>query len=173
MLIAEINPIITGWANYYRSVVVGKTFNHLDYFLYNRIWRYAHRRHPTKSKKWLKPRYFTDDWRLKDKNGAKSRKFWDYPFKRWVRLRHLATPDNPEEEDYWNTRRSKATPLLRMKAALWKRQKGLCERCQGILDNGEEIVVHHRDKNRESWKFRNLELIHDMCHQKIHHQRTA
>ncbi|MCL2931543.1 MAG: hypothetical protein MGG11_04390 [Trichodesmium sp. MAG_R03] len=61
-LIAKLNPIIRGWANYFSAVVSKKIFNKLDNLLWIRRGRWASRRHPNKSAKWvtkklgLKPR---------------------------------------------------------------------------------------------------------------------
>ena len=45
VLIRNLNPIITGWANYHRHVCSKKTFNKLDRILWRNIWNWARRRH--------------------------------------------------------------------------------------------------------------------------------
>jgi len=57
-LINWLNPIIRGWANYYRHVVSAETFHTLDYVLWKALWRWAVRRHPKKSRRWVAGRYF-------------------------------------------------------------------------------------------------------------------
>ncbi len=65
-LIRELNAIIRGWCNYHRNVCSKKTFQKIDKVIFETIWRWAKRRHPTKSKSWRKDRYFkrtpTRDW---------------------------------------------------------------------------------------------------------------
>ena len=58
-LIAKLNPVIRGWANYYSSVVSKETFYTLDNLLWKRLWRWAKRRHPNKSSEWVKTKYFS------------------------------------------------------------------------------------------------------------------
>ncbi|NER08290.1 MAG: hypothetical protein F6K17_39970 [Okeania sp. SIO3C4] len=40
-LIAKLNPIIRGWANYYSTVVSKEVFNKIDNLLWKRLWRWA------------------------------------------------------------------------------------------------------------------------------------
>ena len=57
-LIHWLNPLIQGWANYYRHVVSAETFHTLDSVLWQALWRWAVRRHPKKSRRWVAERYF-------------------------------------------------------------------------------------------------------------------
>ena len=47
-LIGALNPIITGWTNYHRTVISKDIFCKLDYRVWNMLWRWAKRRHPKK-----------------------------------------------------------------------------------------------------------------------------
>lgn len=57
-LIKELNPIITGWSEYHRSVVSKNTFSKLDSRLWDMLWTWAKRRHPDKSHHWIVDRYW-------------------------------------------------------------------------------------------------------------------
>jgi RNA-directed DNA polymerase len=57
-LIHILNPKITGWANYHRHVVAARTFEKVDYHIWNALWKWARRRHPKKNKHWIADRYF-------------------------------------------------------------------------------------------------------------------
>ncbi len=63
VLIAKLNPVLRGWANYHRGVVAKQTFSKLDFQIYWKLMRWGLRRHPRKSKLWVKNRY----WRRPDK----------------------------------------------------------------------------------------------------------
>ncbi len=58
MLISQLNPIVSGWANYQAHIDSRKTFFELDYFLWDLLWGWAKRKHPTKTLRWIKDRYF-------------------------------------------------------------------------------------------------------------------
>ena len=57
-LIKSLNPIITGWTNYHKSACAKKIFALLDSYVFKNLWEWAKRRHPRKSTKWIKKRYW-------------------------------------------------------------------------------------------------------------------
>ena len=60
-LIRKLNPLLRGWANYYRNGASKRTFDKLDYCVWNQLWRWTKRRHSNKSPTWRKQRYFSKD----------------------------------------------------------------------------------------------------------------
>lgn len=58
VLIDTLNPFITGWANYHRSVVSSEIFHKMDHKIWNMLWHWAKRRHPKKSKNWIVRKYW-------------------------------------------------------------------------------------------------------------------
>ncbi len=57
-LIVQLNPLIRGWANYHRHVCSKRTFAKVDHAIFRALWRWARRRHPNKSRQWVKAKYF-------------------------------------------------------------------------------------------------------------------
>ena len=57
-VIATLNPIIRGWAAYYRTVVSSEMFTALDDYLWRLTYKWADVRHPNKPKHWIIRRYF-------------------------------------------------------------------------------------------------------------------
>lgn len=53
-IVAKLNPIIRGWANYYKIGVSRKVFESLDAWMHQRARRYAKRMHPNKNDAWRK-----------------------------------------------------------------------------------------------------------------------
>ena len=78
-LIHLLNQKITGWTNYYRSVVSSKVFSTIDHEIFMALKKCLLRRHPRKGQWWIMRKYFTtvgeDHWRfhctVKDKSGDK------------------------------------------------------------------------------------------------------
>lgn len=66
VLIARLNPVIRGWANYHRHVVSKRIFARIDAEIFWMLWRWAKARHPNKGLRWIKSKYFervgTRDW---------------------------------------------------------------------------------------------------------------
>jgi len=65
-LIGNLNPIIRGWGNYHDGVSSWRSFRKVDRYIFYALWQWAKRRHPMKSAKWLKDRYWVQmgsrDW---------------------------------------------------------------------------------------------------------------
>jgi RNA-directed DNA polymerase len=57
-LIVQLNPLIRGWAYYHRHGSSKQTFATVDHALFLALWQWAKRRHPHKSRRWIKDAYF-------------------------------------------------------------------------------------------------------------------
>ena len=75
-LIRKLNPVLRGWAMYYRYSDANRAFEVVDYELWRLLWRWAKRRHPHKGKKWILNKYFGKvgeaNWIFKDKKTGYS-----------------------------------------------------------------------------------------------------
>jgi len=71
-LIRKINEILRGWGNYHCHVVSKEIFSKLDHLIWEKLYRWAKRRHPNKSKNWIKKRYWSKmgnrDWIFETKS---------------------------------------------------------------------------------------------------------
>ena len=77
MVIGQLNPIIRGQANYYRTGVSTRAFAALDNHLWWHTYKWACRRHPNKGRKWVTARYFgtfskarNDKWVFGDRDSG-------------------------------------------------------------------------------------------------------
>ncbi len=181
-LIKEMNPVIRGWGNYFRSGVAKKVFNDLDRFMYHRAKRYAQRRHPNKSGKWRMAKYWgkapgppRDRWVFKDRqSGACLHKFAWIGIERHRMVPRDYSPDNPDLSEYWRERRARTAKRNRRYRQLFKRQHGLCPVCRQHLESGEETHTHHviPKKSGGTDDLANLRLVHVYCHHQIHSTRA-
>jgi len=115
-LIDQLNPKIRGWANYHRHVVSKRTFGRVDHTLFSSLWKWARRRHPNKSPRWFKPKYFdrrgNRDWSFFgetcDDEGRPTKVRLYYamstPIKRHVKVKGEANPYDPTYETYFEER---------------------------------------------------------------------
>jgi RNA-directed DNA polymerase len=57
-VIAELNPLITGWAAHYNGIVEASTLRQYDDLIEQRLINWASKRHPDKARDWLLARYW-------------------------------------------------------------------------------------------------------------------
>ena len=137
-VIATLNPLIRGWAAYYRGVVSSRVFSSLDDHLWHLTYKWATWRHNNKPKRWIVGRYFgkfntfrNDHWVFGDRDsGACLVKFSWTNIQRHVPVKGAASPDDPALASYWAERRKKVKPPLdRYSLRLLTRQDGRCPLC--------------------------------------------
>ena len=117
-MIRRLNPIIRGWAAYYRTQVSSETFASLDDYLWRLTYKWATFSHPTSRGRWVIARYFgkfnkarQDRWVFGDRaSGAYLQRFAWTKIVRHQMVRGGASPDDPALTEYWAWRRRK-TPL--------------------------------------------------------------
>ena len=51
-VLGQFNPVIRGWANYFRTAVAKEIFSGLDRWMFYKEDRYTRRAHPKKAKDW-------------------------------------------------------------------------------------------------------------------------
>jgi RNA-directed DNA polymerase len=94
VLIRKLTPMLRGWANYHRHIGSKKTYGAVHRAVQTQRLRWARRRHPNKSRGWLKRKYFTADGtgtfsaRLQPREGP-SRVLALYRVARTVIERHI------------------------------------------------------------------------------------
>jgi RNA-directed DNA polymerase len=178
-ILSKMNPVIRGWANYFRIAVAKEIFGNLDSWMFHKADSYTKHTHRNKPKGWRHRKYWgrfnlerQDYWTFGDKQtGAYLLKFSWFPIERHTLVKGTASPDDPRLKDYWTKRQAaKGKDLTISKQKLAKRQKGRCPECGESLFNDEEIQVHHllaRSRGGQT-TYTNLALVHLLCHQHIH-----
>ena len=58
ILIGKLNPVIRGWANYHNGNVAKEVFAAIDNYIFEKLWKWACKRHATKGKVWIKSKYW-------------------------------------------------------------------------------------------------------------------
>jgi RNA-directed DNA polymerase len=111
-IIATLNPIIRGWANYHHHIVSKRVFNHLDNLVFRLLWNWAKRRHPNKPKRWIKKKYFKSigkrRWvfaaQLKNKDYVKLIRFEHTKIVRHIKIKSAANPFDADWQEYFTQR---------------------------------------------------------------------
>jgi len=115
-LLRKLNPLLQGWANYYRNGAAKRTFEKLDYYVFNQLWRWTKRRHPNKSAPWRKGRYFSsegDRWNFNvtirlatgESKVLKLYRMASTMIERHIKIRGKANPYDEHYTDYFEKRR--------------------------------------------------------------------
>lgn len=63
-LLAALNPILRGWAMYFRFDAAKNTFGYVDHFVWWRVHRWTRKKHPHRRVRWLRNRYRDGGWRF-------------------------------------------------------------------------------------------------------------
>jgi RNA-directed DNA polymerase len=185
-LILTLNPITRGWANYHRYMVSKRTFSRVDAHIFQALWRWAKRRHPSKTKAWIHQKYFGASRRrrwafsgLVSKGDGQHQRVWlqraaSIPIQRHTKVRTGANPYDPQWETYFEKRiDAKMVAELRGRdtlCGLWLKQKGKCPLCQQKITKQTGWHSHH-----VVWKvygghdgMENRLLLHPNCHRQVH-----
>ena len=115
-LIRQLNPLLRGWANYHRHVVAKQTFGKVERVLFDSLWRWAKRQHPTKSAAWIIKRYWhrlegRNEFAVRLNTASTEKPVWLRLFdpnkvKIWrhIKVRAEANPLDPKWRDYFEDR---------------------------------------------------------------------
>jgi len=185
-LIAQLNPVIRGWANYHRAVSASQTFAAIDAWLWRKTWQWAKRRHPNKSAGWTKSKYFGTigqrNWvfvsRTSDSEGRRKSvalvKASDTKIRRHTKIKGEANPFDPQWETYFEDRlglKMQGSLTGRRKLLyLWWSQNKRCVLCDEPITTETGWHVHHRIPRDQggSDAYANLALLHPNCHRQLH-----
>ena len=131
-LIAKLNPIIRGWANYFSTVVSKEVYSKIDHLLWKRLGQWGTRRHPNKSAKWVKNKYFprykvTRNWILNDGDYILNQHS-DVTIVRHVKVKGNKSPLDGDWT-YWSSRIGKHPGIRKEVTILLKQQKNKCALC--------------------------------------------
>jgi RNA-directed DNA polymerase len=187
VVIRHLNPLIRGWAMYYRHVVSKHTFQKVDYHIWRALWCWVERRHPKKPKRWVYRRYFeggkygaTFYTESRDRRGKTIRlrleRMPAIPIIRHVKVKGSASPDDPALKAYWDSRRLKMGRQRLAKGGtlygIAEAQRWQCPGCGQTLFDGQEVHLHHRTPVHAggSDERENLQWLHAACHRQRHQQ---
>lgn len=189
-VIRVLNPILRGWANYYKHGVSKRVFATFDHQMVQMLIRWAKKRHPNKGPKWIIPRYFGriggDSWVFrawtKDRRGRRTESYLyrlaSTKITRHIKVQGTNSPDDPSKEDYWDKRQTRHGKSYFAKGSkLYKvaqNQGWHCPHCHDHLFNGERIHIHHDIEVAQGGMDDqdNLQLLHVECHIARHGRRA-
>ncbi len=157
-LIQLLNPVLRGWAQYHHPVVAKETFSKLDSLLWWRLTRWARRRHPKKTPRWVAGKYWPT---IEGRTEFAARTQSGEGESQWRRLYRLAdteivrhrkvkggyNPFDPEWEAYGEDLRAqrllKSMAYRKQWATLFLSQQGKCVLCGQAIAEETGWHDHH------------------------------
>ncbi len=174
-LINLMNPIITGWSNYYSAAVSKKTFSELDNTIYHQLRAWSRHRHPNKNAHWIADRYWLvnqgEGWvfacRGKGKQFMRLKKHSETQIIRHIKVQGERSLYDGDKM-YWSTRMGRHPEFPKSVTTLLKKQKGRCAHCETIFKDGDLLEKDHIIPRSQGGRniFSNLQLLHRHCHDK-------
>jgi len=183
-LIAKLNPVLRGWAQYHQPVVAKETFRRMDSLIYWRLVRWSRRRHSNKSRPWCNSRYWQringrSEFAATAKTTEGSRtikllKLADTGIERHEKIKGDYNPFDPAWEVYGEKLRTKRMAKNMAyqyeTSMLFIKQDGRCALCTEVLDYQSGWHDHHivRKVDGGSDAMSNRVLLHPVCHTRLH-----
>ncbi|MEH2041446.1 group II intron reverse transcriptase/maturase [Nostoc sp.] len=172
-LISRLNPVITGWSNYYSTVISKVIFSDLDNLLYLKLKAWAQHRHPKKTGGWVSKKYWQtiggNNWafatRQEGKNPMQLRSHTEAKIIRHVKVEGDASPYDGNLI-YWSSRMGKHPETTLRVATLLKSQEGKCTHCGMYFREDDVLEIDHKTPKSLGGKdeYKNLQILHRHCH---------
>ncbi|WP_227789184.1 HNH endonuclease [Nodularia sp. LEGE 04288] len=150
-----------------------ETFSTLDHMVYQKLSRWAKRRHAKKSGAWVSSKYWHtiggDNWVFSvTKDGKVAETLINHaskPIVRHIKIKGNASPFDGNLK-YWSARRGEHPLVPKRVAKLLKEQKGKCLYCGLYFREDDLIEVDHIIPKSQGKKDRygNLQVLHRHCH---------
>jgi len=187
-LICKLNPVIRGWANYHRHGASKVAFRKVDNMIFRAVWQWAKRRHPNKSRRWIRHHYFQSvgarHWvfygiRSDEPDRSTTVRLFSavrVPITRHAKIKGAANPYDPAWASYFEARRAKRMAGISedkwMLRSLWKEQQGRCSLCSHPISAETGWNQHHLVPRNQGGRdtAENLVLLHPTCHHQVHSQ---
>jgi RNA-directed DNA polymerase len=172
--VKDLTPVIRGWAHYYRHCAASATFHRADHRQWQMLWRWAKRRHPNKSRRWVRRRYFRRDsyWTFHAK-GVPLVRHGATPITRFVKVRGRNSPYDPKLHAYWQQRtkqRIAGQTYARQRRTLLEAQAYRCALCRLPLEGDDPLHEDHIIPRQAggSDQLDNRRVVHAWCHHQRH-----
>ena len=170
VLIEKLNQQIRGWTNYHQSVCASEAFAHIDYILYELLWRWAKRRHPHKGKWWVSLNYWH---RRGNRNWVFSTED-----KELLRVDHISivrhTKVRIDANPYFDTQyfldRKFEHGMKRLSGRfklIWENQNGCCYHCGMPMEISDDREIFFKVPKSVGGKDEvpNMAYVHKHCQQ--------
>ncbi len=172
-LLRVLSGNIKGWCDYYKTVCSSSTFQNIDGVLHNMLLRWARRRHPKKSTRWVIGRYWLmPKWIFGLKSGRLTLRTHSMTkIQRHVKVKGEKCPFDGDWT-YWASRQAYYPGVSYWLARILKRQKGKCKHC-GMIFMPDDLIECHHQLDESGQRNGLLDALHRHCHDQVHGPRKV
>lgn len=168
VLIQKLNAQIRGWTNYHQTSVASKVFSHIDYVLFNLLYRWAKFRHPKKGAKWVARRYWHQQGNRSWVFSTDKIELINASHTPIIRHTSIRMNANPYLDMEYFTKRKFDNGAKRLSGRfkqVWKNQKGCCHHCGMPLENSEDREIFFKTPKSEGGTelVKNMAYVHKYC----------
>lgn len=172
-IIADLNPILRGWAEHKRiSYHSQATFKRMDHFIYTKMlkWAKSHKGTVGKNIKRYTIRTMTRKWNWGTSVTQKILNLAEIPIIKHTPLKLDRNPYIIANREYFEKRKEKLISA-KFRAAIYKIYKHNCPMCGESLHNGESVELHHIIPRKIGGKYstENILPLHELCHKQVTH----
>ena len=183
-LIRLLNPIITGWGNYYRYGASTDAFHHADFQIYKALRQWAIRRHPKKGKTWIAEKYWHDvrgkSWQFAvffkkadgERHNLTLKRLSDIHFTEYCQIKGDANPFDTEYKQYFDKRETqRMLETLKGRKSLlylWNKQNRECPICGKPIDRTLSWNVTEKVTDGKIQRH----LVHNSCYKRNKRQEN-
>ena len=173
-VIKALNPVIRGWAQYYRHVSAKAVLAKVAHAQGAMLWRWARRRHPKKGRAWVKAHYYGEEapWTFRAGKAELVRPDRT-PITRFTKVTGRYSPYDPALRPYWRARKRRQVgreTYVKQRLLLHQKQGYRCALCRIPFGPGERMERDHIIPRRHGGTddLDNLRLVHPWCHRQRH-----
>lgn len=185
VLISELNPILRGWANYYKVGIAKRVFTKVNAYLFNKLIRWVKKKHPKIGIRTCRRLYFKKkgnrDWIFTgftpENKPVEIFDITGVAIKRHVKVKEL-NPYLSENYEYFNKRKKRAIYAnIKFNSYILRvldKTQGLCKVCNEAIETQEEFEVHHILPKKQGGKdsIKNLLVLHKTCHHQVTYNKN-
>jgi RNA-directed DNA polymerase len=193
-VINYLNPIIRGFAYYYRTACSKEILSYFDSRIWKALYKWARKKHGAISRKEVVRKYFNigiqhpkyNKWDFltitKDRRGLE-KVLVLFKAASVKKVIHVKVPgkyskDDPALKKYWSDRASKFGNQIFARNSKYekiaKQQKHKCPICGEHIHNGEPLHLHHNTpiSSGGTEEMENLVWMHETCHKIVHTKKS-
>lgn len=170
ILIFRLNPVIRGWANYFRGSNAKAAFSRLDHLLWWKIWKALRRRHKKHGRIWTVKNYLRTlegKWRFQCRDTSSSKVLTLRLFAEAVIIKHLQIKRGASFYDgdwtYWATRQGRYPGVPKLITKLLRDQHGYCHQCKRSIGNSDTVRILAGIARGSKGQKPVLFLVHQEC----------